>query len=668
MGKLMKRAGAVLGLVVLLGAAAVVIVPMVVDVQKYKPEIEALVTERTGRAFSMGDDIKLSLFPWVGVGVSDLVLGNPKGFDGEEMISVKRFEVRIKVVPLLSRQIRVDAFLMDSPRIRLVRNRSGNGNWEGIGPAQKPAAEQGGQKETSKGGLAVASLEVGRFSITNGLVSFTDQAAETVNEMSGVTLELNDISLDRPVAFKATAKLDGHPLALSGTAGPIGTPPGKGDVSLELAIRAVDVLELGLKGTISQPAGTPRFDLAVDLAPFSPKQLFEALGRPFPVATADPGVLDRVALKADLKGSGQAVDVSGGAMTLDASVLTFSARARAFDKPDIAVDLDLDTIDLDRYLPRPGTAAAGPSGSGRTGNTPPPGEKTGADYAVLRKMVLEAKARIGRLKAANLEMANLTLLLKARNGVFDLDPFSVALYQGKAGATARVDVRNPVPATRVSVNMAGIQAGPMIRDAAEKDVLEGTLAGEFKLDMTGDTPDRIRRTLGGNGELTFTDGAVVGVDIAGVIRNAASGLGLTENPDEKPRTDFAELRIPYTAAKGVVAVPGASLASPLLRLGATGKTDLARETLDFRVDPKLVATLKGQGDTRQRPGLLIPLLITGTYANPDIRPDIQAILESQLPAGKAGLEKLLRNGGRETGGEPSSPEDKVKALIKGLFN
>ena len=54
------------GLVVLV-IATLLIAPAFIDIQDYKPEIEKLVTEKTGRAFSVGDDMSLSLFPWAGV-------------------------------------------------------------------------------------------------------------------------------------------------------------------------------------------------------------------------------------------------------------------------------------------------------------------------------------------------------------------------------------------------------------------------------------------------------------------------------------------------------------------------------------------------------------------------------------------------------------------------
>ena len=65
------------GLVIVI-VAAVLLIPRFVDVQKYKPRMEQLVTDATGRSFSLGGDLELSLFPWVGVSLSDLQLGNPQ--------------------------------------------------------------------------------------------------------------------------------------------------------------------------------------------------------------------------------------------------------------------------------------------------------------------------------------------------------------------------------------------------------------------------------------------------------------------------------------------------------------------------------------------------------------------------------------------------------------
>ena len=65
---------ATLGILVVV---AVVTLTTLVDVQSYKPRIEQLVTEKTGYPLTLGGTISLSLFPWVGLGFTDLRLDNP---------------------------------------------------------------------------------------------------------------------------------------------------------------------------------------------------------------------------------------------------------------------------------------------------------------------------------------------------------------------------------------------------------------------------------------------------------------------------------------------------------------------------------------------------------------------------------------------------------------
>ncbi|WP_462267428.1 AsmA family protein [Desulfobacter sp.] len=672
--------GILAGLII--GAA--VLVPMFVDVGKYLPNIEAMVTRHTGRSFSMGDDIKLSLFPWAGIRLSDLTLGNPDGFGEQPMITVKRFEARVKVLPLLSRHIQVEKFIVASPRIALVKNKAGQGNWENIGPLDSGTSAQGNQVQSTDPGqdtsaktktgsteIPIASLIVDQFAVINGFLSYVDKDSGMSKKISDLNLDLSGVSLDKAIDITLGAKMDGKPLSLTGTVGPVGKNPGAADIDVDLMIKALDHLALSLKGRLIKPMTEQVVDLAVDLAPFSPKKLFVSLDQPFPIETSDALALDKLSLAAVVKGSAKAVSISNGVLVLDDSTMNFSAQAQAFEKPDLKCILSLDKVDVDRYLPLATEKDSGRTASAQNGST---AKETGKDsreagsidYAPLRRMVLDATVNIDSLKVAGLSMANITASLAGKNGVFTLDPFAIDLYQGKVGAKVGLDVRKNTPTTTLHLTTSDVQAGPVIRDSMGKDIIEGRLASDISLSMTGDTPDMIKKTLAGNGQLKFVDGAIVGVDIAGTIRNAKAGIGLGEYTTEKPRTDFAELKIPYTAAKGLVKIPEASLVSPLLRLVAGGQTHLLKETLDFRIEPKLVATLKGQGDTRDRSGLLIPLVITGSWENPKVRPDFESILKKQLP--EAGELKQLINGDRLESGEKTDIKDRAKGLIKGLFN
>jgi AsmA protein len=204
----------------------------------------------------------------------------------------------------------------------------------------------------------------------------------------------------------------------------------------------------------------------------------------------------------------------------------------------------------------------------------------------------------------------------------------------------------------------------------EKDFLVGTLQSAVAISMVGDDAERIKQTLNGKGEFRFTDGAIVGIDLAGMVRNVKATFGLAEKGAERPRTDFSELNAPFTIAKGVVKTPNTTLLSPLLRVGASGKANLVKEDLDFRVEPKFVATLKGQGDTTERAGLMVPVLVTGTFSAPKFRPDLKGMLDKGLKEGiptPDELKKLIPLPGQDKEkGESTTLEEKAKGLLKSL--
>ena len=68
--------------------AALLIVPHLIDVDHFKPKIEKLVSEKTGYPLKIMGTIDLSVFPWVGLNFTDLVLNNPKDFQEKKFLKI----------------------------------------------------------------------------------------------------------------------------------------------------------------------------------------------------------------------------------------------------------------------------------------------------------------------------------------------------------------------------------------------------------------------------------------------------------------------------------------------------------------------------------------------------------------------------------------------------
>ena len=655
MKNFLKWGAIIVGCLAVVIIAALLIIPMFFDLQEYKPVIENKVAEATGRPFSVGDDLKLSLFPWAGVSLSDLKLGNTGGFSEKEFVNIKSFEVRVKLLPLISKEIEIKRFVMDEPRIVLVKNKNGRGNWEQPGKkkestAKKPEAESPGEF----GGLPISALTVGNFAIKNGSALWIDHTTNTRKEVQNIKLNLKDVSLERPVKVDFSAELDKMPLSASGTVGPVGSGMKKGVVPLDLSINALKQLVLKLKGNLENPATTPGVDLDITVDKFSPRELVAALGQEFPVKTTDPKALSSVSLKAHINADANRATITKGVMNLDQSQLDFSAAADQFSRPNLKFDLNLDKINLDRYMPPKSDQPAADKAPG-----PAKGKKQKADYEPLRRLVLDGLIRIGQLTVSKANVQDVYLKIKAKNGIFNLDPMKLNMYKGNANGKASYNVAQNIPRSSLNLKINNVQAEPLLKDVLEKDILQGSTNADINLSMSGDEPERIKRTLNGKGVLKFTDGAIVGIDLAAMVRNVGSAFGLGESGGQRPKTDFTELDIPFSIKNGAANTPQSNLKSPFIRVIASGTADLVKETLDFRVEPKAVATIKGQGDSDPRGGIMVPVIVSGTFSSPAFRPDLSAAAKQQIE------EKIFGSDEGEEGAKPL--EKKAKDALKGIL-
>ncbi len=661
------------GSLVVLLIAALILIPRFVDIHRYKPIIEQQVTKATGRPFSVGDDLHFSLFPYAGISFSDLHLGNPPGFEEKDFVFVKSFVVRVKFLPLLFRDVQVKRFMLGGARLVLETNKDGRVNWKfntkagsgisGETPRHVKIPKQG---EAGKW-IDLKAFTLGELAVKDGSVIWVDHQKKARKEISDVTLMLHNVSLERPIGLTFSAKLDSRPFSIKGDVGPIGKMPGKGTIPLNLSVGALHQVGIHITGHVSDLADHAKFDINVNMSPFSPRKLMAEMGEAFPVSTADPKAIDSVSFNGEVKGDATNISISKGALDMDASKAKFTIQADNFDHPRVTFNLTVDQMDVDRYLPAPGTRKGAPK-SMRSG--PPNAKQSGTqkarhkfDYSPLRNLVLNGTVGIGKLKIKNAKIERVQFKVIGAKGLFHLKPLAMGLYQGNMSGSGVLSVQQDVPRFNIQLELDGVQAGPLFTDVLKKDFLEGSLKAKVDLDMKGDDAVAIKKTLSGSGDLLFKNGAVKGINLEGMIHNVKTAFGLAEKTENTPKTDFSELHAPFSVRNGMIASDATTLVSPLIRLKASGEADLIKEKLDFRLEPKFVATLTGQGDTENRSGAMVPVRVTGTFSSPEFRPDLQGILKREIENRLPDLQKQLK-GSESSGKESKTMEDQIKGILK----
>ncbi len=169
----LKLLGVLAGGLVALLAAVLLAVWLLVNPNAYKGKIAAAVKESTGRELKLPGDIKLSVIPWVALELGPASLGNPPGFSDEPFLSFTHAKVRVRLLPLLRRQLQVARVEVEGLDLRLRKNAAGRGNWQGAEPEQPRTKSDVDHTES---GLALETLA--NIRVENGRVTYEGVSIE----------------------------------------------------------------------------------------------------------------------------------------------------------------------------------------------------------------------------------------------------------------------------------------------------------------------------------------------------------------------------------------------------------------------------------------------------------------------------------------------------------
>ncbi len=356
-----------------------------------------------------------------------------------------------------------------------------------------------------------------------------------------------------------------------------------------------------------------------------------------------------------------------------------------FAKPADDFDVTIDRLNLDRYMP-PKKSEDKPA----EGKPAPAGPEQPIDLSPLKPLDLTGSLKVGALQVNNVKAANVRVDLRAKEGKLNVDPLSANLYEGSTKGVLSVDANTN--RFVVKQTMSGIAIGPLLRDAAQKDVLEGR--GNVALDVTtqGNLVSALKKALNGKAQLALKDGAVKGIDLAGAVRTVKTKFGGKDAEGTASRgekTDFSELTASFNIKDGIAHNDDLNLKSPFIRVGGAGDVNIPASSLDYVVKVSLVGSMAGQGgkELTELKGFTVPVRLSGPFTAMKYKVELsqmfagkeaqEAVKATVKETAKKELEKLL--GGKPAGDQPAGgdqaqqaapskkPEEQLKEKLKGLF-
>lgn len=203
----------VLGSIVLLVIGAAVIIALTFDANKYKTEIAAAVGKATGRQLTIEGDIDLSFFPWLGAELGAMQLSNAPGFGDEPFARIRAAAIKVKLLPLLRKEVEADVVTLDGLQVQLLRNADGRNNWQDLAGAKK---ESEAARESTDPTPALAGFALGGVNLRDASIVWDDRAAATHYELRKLNLDTGAVIPGAPITLSTNFEIISAAPALNG--------------------------------------------------------------------------------------------------------------------------------------------------------------------------------------------------------------------------------------------------------------------------------------------------------------------------------------------------------------------------------------------------------------------------------------------------------------------
>jgi AsmA protein len=218
-----------------------------------------------------------------------------------------------------------------------------------------------------------------------------------------------------------------------------------------------------------------------------------------------------------------------------------------------------------------------------------------------------------------------------------LYPSLAQIDGGSYSGNITVDDRDATPTVSMDEHLSSVDMARLLAATPYKGRLTGRGSVNLKATARGAVLDSVMQTLSGQFDANLSDGALEGIDLGYEFAAAQALIKHQAVPPRKgpARTQFNAFKMSAQISSGVARTSDLIIASPVLRVTGKGSANLVNKLIDLQV---LASVMQAQ-DTAVAD---IPLKVTGTYVDPSVTPDVDALAKSEL---KQKLQDVLKKNG-----------------------
>lgn len=622
----MKKAVVGFSVVLAVLVIAVLLLPFLIDLNKYKDRYQPMIEDALNRKVVL-DEIRLTIIPRIGASVAGFTVMDDPAFSSAPFASLTSLDIGIKFMPLLAGRIEVEEITLKKPVMTVIKNRHGALNVSTIGKQGAPPAERPKEMPTApaaEGGplRALALLSVDRVALEHGELAYQDQSTQkaTSYTMHDLNVLLQSVRLGAMprLHVDAIVQPSNLPLRIDGMVGPLVDALDLKTIDLTLALGKITATVTGsavgghAKLTVASPIiNTADLPVVLPLAKaVEIRDLHLEAEADYPLKPNTPPL------------EAATVNVLRFAVVLGNSVVNVNGNVLDGEARLMAASPTINTVDLPLVLP-------------------------------LRKPVEVKDVKLsGGMKDQHAKVDNL----------------SFNIFDGELLSQAGLTLGSSSPLFDGQVTLQHVQLGPVVEAFIDTLTVSGTANAHVALQGRGLSKRELMSALEGTGSFAVRDGTVEGVNL---LREAvsllkAAGIAL----DTTKATVFSTINGTFGIKQGVIHIDRFLMDSHDFQATGAGLIGLD-QTLNLNtklsvseaLSKQILAATPALRMAMSSSRITVPMVITGTAQAPVYALDTKAftgkIQEQAKEQVKGVVDDLLK------GKKPDL--EKGKEALKNLF-
>jgi AsmA protein len=195
--KMKKAALIVVVALVLVVVGLAIIIPMFLNIDRFRPQVIAQLQEETGKPVQIGH-LGLTILPQVAIRVDDFSMGNPPGFPSGNFVNAKKISAIVNASALLHHSVEITTLELDDLTLDMLENTHEKWNFEN--PPPKAAPPAGNATGTSSGPsftlgvISKLTIKQGHFSAASLLPS--GALGPSLMDVRGAAINLRQVDLN----------------------------------------------------------------------------------------------------------------------------------------------------------------------------------------------------------------------------------------------------------------------------------------------------------------------------------------------------------------------------------------------------------------------------------------------------------------------------------------